>query len=77
MIDFPAPLTAPDCAKMGPVLVRPGAFSLLFRMHTTSLGFDDVSDLSLRNSTKYSAPFGVWQSVSVFSSSANLSRLDP
>ena len=29
----------------------PGAFSLLFRMHTTSLGFDDVSDLSLRNST--------------------------
>ena len=31
--------------------MRPGAFSLLFRMHTTSLGFDDVSDLSLRNST--------------------------
>ena len=31
--------------------MRPGAFSPLFRMHTTSLGFDDVSDLSLRNST--------------------------
>ena len=31
--------------------MRPGAFSLFFRMHTTSLGFDDVSDLSLRNST--------------------------
>ena len=51
MTDFPAPLTAPDCAKMGPVSMRPGAFSPLFRMHTTSLGFDDVSDLSLRNST--------------------------
>ena len=31
--------------------MRPGAYSLFFRMHTTSLGFDDVSDLSLRNST--------------------------
>ena len=31
--------------------MRPTAFFLLFRMHTTSLGFDDVSDLSRRNST--------------------------
>ena len=58
MTDFPAPLTAPDCAKMGPVYVRPGAFSLLFRMHTISLGFDDVSDLSLRNSTKTRVQLG-------------------
>ena len=49
--------------------MRPGAFSLLFRMHTTSLGFDDVSDLSLRNSTRSAPPRDARKSRSSASSS--------